>query len=118
MHKVAADSRAGPDSSFISSGNVVAWDWDFGDGGTSSLQNPSHTYTQSGTYNVSLSVTSDPVLSTPSQCPMSFIIPTMAEFEPDPATQTIMNPNFNFINLSSGGLTYAWTFGDGGLHTV
>jgi gliding motility-associated-like protein len=107
------------DSSFISSGNVVAWDWDFGDGGTSSLQNPSHTYTQSGTYNVSLSVTSD------SGCVNTITMPNvvtvypgpLAEFEPDPATQTIMNPNFNFINLSSGGLTYAWTFGDGGSST-
>lgn len=32
----------------------TSWDWDFGDGGTSTLQNPSHTYNAPGTYTVSL----------------------------------------------------------------
>lgn len=34
------------------------WLWDFGDGNTSNLQNPSHTYINAGTYNVSLTTTS------------------------------------------------------------
>ncbi len=33
--------------------------WDFGDGTTSTLQNPDHVYTQNGTYTVSLTVTND-----------------------------------------------------------
>ncbi|MCH2043825.1 MAG: T9SS-dependent M36 family metallopeptidase [Saprospiraceae bacterium] len=33
------------------------WAWDFGDGNTSTAQNPSHTYTTNGTYTVSLTVT-------------------------------------------------------------
>ncbi len=32
----------------------TAWSWTFGDGGTSTAQNPSHTYTTAGTYTVSL----------------------------------------------------------------
>ncbi|MGJ8666955.1 MAG: HYR domain-containing protein [Patiriisocius sp.] len=36
---------------------IIAWDWDFGDGNTSSFQNPSHTYTTSGVFNVSLTIT-------------------------------------------------------------
>ena len=32
------------------------WQWDFGDGTTSNLQNPNHTYLQAGTYDVSLFV--------------------------------------------------------------
>lgn len=35
---------------------ATAWAWDFGDGGTSPLQNPTHTYAASGTYPVSLVV--------------------------------------------------------------
>ncbi|MDP6684457.1 MAG: carboxypeptidase regulatory-like domain-containing protein, partial [Candidatus Marinimicrobia bacterium] len=35
---------------------IVAWFWDFGDGGTSNVQNPSHTYTMQGTYDVSLMI--------------------------------------------------------------
>lgn len=34
-----------------------SWSWTFGDGGTSSSQNPVHTYTAGGTYNVNLSAT-------------------------------------------------------------
>jgi PKD repeat protein len=39
-----------------SSGNPVTWDWDFGDGSHSSLQNPSHVYTTAGSYPVTLSL--------------------------------------------------------------
>lgn len=35
----------------------TAWSWDFGDGATSTAQNPSHTYTAAGTYTVSLTAT-------------------------------------------------------------
>jgi PKD repeat protein len=39
------------------SGNApTAWHWDFGDGATSDEENPSHTYTQAGTYTVRLKV--------------------------------------------------------------
>ena len=36
---------------------VISWSWDFGDGGTSTEQNPTHIYTGDGTYTVTLSVT-------------------------------------------------------------
>jgi beta propeller repeat protein len=35
-------------------GSPSAWHWDFGDGGSSPLQNPSHTYSTAGTYTVNL----------------------------------------------------------------
>lgn len=38
------------------SGNVLNWNWMFGDGGTSTAQNPQHTYGDTGTYCVTLSV--------------------------------------------------------------
>lgn len=37
---------------------VLSYLWDFGDGTTSALANPTHTYTQQGKYNVSLKMTS------------------------------------------------------------
>jgi len=40
-------------------GTIIAYQWDFGDGATSTLQHPSHTYSSLGSYNVSLVVTSD-----------------------------------------------------------
>ncbi len=36
--------------------NATAWTWNFGDGQTSTVQNPSHTYNSPGTYTVSLNV--------------------------------------------------------------
>ncbi|MDB2539188.1 PKD domain-containing protein, partial [Flavobacteriales bacterium] len=41
----------------LSTGTPTSWAWDFGDGTTSSLQNPTHTYASVGTYDVSLTVT-------------------------------------------------------------
>ena len=37
-------------------GDVVAYDWDFDDGGSSNEAEPSHTFMQNGTYNVTLTV--------------------------------------------------------------
>ncbi len=39
--------------------SIVSWHWDFGDGTTSSLQNPTHTFAASGIYNVCLTVTAN-----------------------------------------------------------
>jgi serine protease len=47
------------DTSSDSDGSIVSRSWNFGDGGTSSATNPSHTYASAGTYNVSLTVTDD-----------------------------------------------------------
>ncbi len=35
---------------------IVAWSWDFGDGGSSALQNPTHTFTDFGMFDISLTV--------------------------------------------------------------
>jgi gliding motility-associated-like protein len=38
----------------LSQGNVLIWDWDFGDGNSSSSQNPVHQYQEKGVYTVML----------------------------------------------------------------
>jgi PKD repeat protein len=45
------------DTSTDPDGTIVSWLWDFGDGNTSTLQNPTHTYAVDGSYTVSLTVT-------------------------------------------------------------
>ncbi len=47
------------DQSSDPDGTVESWSWDFGDGATSTAQNPSHTYDADGTYTVTLTVTDD-----------------------------------------------------------
>ncbi|HSO70022.1 MAG TPA: S8 family serine peptidase [Arachnia sp.] len=45
------------DNSTDTDGSITAWSWAFGDGGTSTVQNPDHTYAAGGTYTVTLTVT-------------------------------------------------------------
>src|SRR6185503_10011473 len=56
---VYTTDHAGSDPGFIdrstdSDGHVVAWSWNFGDGGTSNQQNPTHHYANAGTYTITL----------------------------------------------------------------
>jgi PKD repeat protein len=58
---------ASTDVSFVdfSTGDgIYAWSWNFGDGGTSALRNPTHPYTTAGTYTVSLTITAPDGTST------------------------------------------------------
>ena len=47
------------DRSSDQDGSVTGWDWNFGDGGSSSVREPAHTYQAAGTYTVTLTVTDD-----------------------------------------------------------
>ena len=47
------------DASTDSDGTIASRAWNFGDGGTATTANPSHTYTAAGTYTVALTVTDD-----------------------------------------------------------
>lgn len=47
------------DHSTDSDGVITSWSWNFGDGNTSSSQNPVHNYSEAGTYDVSLKVIDD-----------------------------------------------------------
>ncbi len=93
------------------------WHWDFGDGTTSTLQNPSHTYASTGTYNVTLLV-------------RNFV--TGCEHM-RPATIIIINEEANFIasadtvckytpiaftatgNIIANVASFNWNFGDGNM---
>ena len=43
----------------LSIGDITGWEWNFGDGSTSALQNPSHVFTSPGEYDIALSVSND-----------------------------------------------------------
>ena len=58
QHKPTADFTSIPIALTVNftdtSLGATSWSWDFGDGTTSTLQNPSHTYTAAGNYTVAL----------------------------------------------------------------
>lgn len=47
------------DTSTDSDGSILSWSWDFGDGGSSTAQNPVHSYASAGSYTVDLTATDD-----------------------------------------------------------
>lgn len=47
------------DTSSDEDGGIAGWNWSFGDGSLSTLQNPTHTFTAAGSYTVSLTVADD-----------------------------------------------------------
>jgi len=110
------------DDSVDGSSPVEAWTWDFGDGETSTEENPSHVYENAGTYNVSLTVTSDDgsdeeiranVITVTSG---SGTAPTAA-FSADVVTGNAPL-TVQFTDESTEGTspitTWRWDFGDGG----
>lgn len=59
LHPIADFSYENGQFTDNSTNNPTAWNWEFGDGTTSTVQNPCHDYSQDGTYTVTLTVTND-----------------------------------------------------------
>ena len=103
----------------LSVDSVDSWVWDFGDGGTSTLQNPLYTYTDAGTYDVSLTVGgpggSDDMVKV--DYISVFVNAPIANFEGSPTTGQA--PLLvNFTDLSTGDIdAWSWDFGDSGSST-
>jgi PKD repeat protein len=93
---------------------ATSWSWNFGDGGTSSAQNPAHVYNAPGTYTIQLTVNGQSFASR--VVSVSSGVASDFSFSPsNPTTQT----NINFIDRSSGSITsWFWNFGDGTSSTL
>lgn len=98
------------------SSNATSWSWDFGDGYTSDNQNPVHTYTSVGIYNVSLTVQNEEGSDT--ELKANYINVTeagnlpVADFVASPISGNA--PLYvSFTNKSLYDDTWLWDFGDG-----
>jgi len=102
---------------FSSAETPISYLWDFGDGTTSNLQNPSHLFDNVGNYPITLTIWTD-----------AGCIDTLIQFEPDivnvrpiPEAKFSVNPKqtdicdseIQFTNLSSLGQEYLYIFDDG-----
>lgn len=98
-----------------SSGDIATWLWDFGDGSTSSLQNPQHLYQYEGAFEVCLTVINAQgnlssttcetiVIEAPDLC--------LADFDFEIVGNDL--PGVQFTDVSQGiANTWEWDFGDG-----
>ena len=106
-----------PNTSAIGLGTMT-YEWSFGDGGTSVLQNPTHSYLAAGAYTVRLIVTSDKGCKDTISKPVTVNPKPIASFTINAASQCLSGNNFSFTNTSTiipiATLTYQWSFGDGG----
>ncbi len=106
-----------------SSGVPTSWSWDFGDGNTSTEQNPSHTYDAAGTYTVSLTASNS--CGDDTQTKADYITVTeppcnapVADFTGSPTSGTAPL-SVSFTDQSTNNPTsWSWDFGDGGTSTA
>ena len=107
-------------------GGPLTYDWDFGDGGSSTLLNPTHTYASptAAFYTVTFTVTGDDEDTCGSKTDATIVTITESDplevdaggpYEVDacPCPGEGATVNFNSTASGTGTLTYAWDFGDG-----
>ncbi len=97
-----------------STGTVDSWSWDFGDGNLSTQQNPSHTYSTGGSYNVCLITMNscgmkDTICNTITVCDA---LVAGFNFSSNENTVTVMDTTLNSVT------NWLWDFGDGSTGTT
>lgn len=99
-------------------GTIVEWSWDFGNGVTTTEQNPSYCYPEIGVYTPVFSVEDEFGCYNDYSAPgLIWVADQFPDVQASSGYQLNCNPpaDFIFSNTSSGAseLTYEWNFGDG-----
>ena len=104
-----------------STGGPDTWAWDFGEGNTSALQNPSFVYNTPGVYNITLNASSPYSFGIAFQNNITVTLPAapIANFTSTPNNGTA-SLFVQFNDTSTGGhvTSYAWDFGEGGSDNI
>jgi len=98
----------------ISTNFPTSWYWIFDDGFTSTFQNPFHTYTSAGIYNVTLIATNTFGTDTFSQT----IIINSLNASIDIFSTIVINQPIQFNANAAGAIAWQWDFGDGYFATI
>ncbi len=118
LNAVDNESCAGEITEFEIDGTGISTStWDFGDGTSLNLLNPSsvsHYYNQPGVYSITATVTNIYGCTDTTTFINELIVhPTpIASFTTNYTTADIVYPYFEFYDLSSGATNYYWDFGD------
>src|SRR6185436_622618 len=107
------------DGSTDPDGTIASRSWMFGDGGTSSATNPTHTYAAAGTYTVALTVTDNGGLTNSTSRSVTVTVPPPPNQAPTEAfTNSCTDLACSFTDGSTDPdgtiASRSWTFGDGG----
>ena len=102
------------------SSTIIDWQWNFGNGASSTDQNPSYSYPSIGTYEVSLIVTDDNGCDSTAVKTDYITVssPPTASFTVTPTSSCSTPLEISLTNTSTNsaggttGLTYEWDFGD------
>jgi PKD repeat protein len=109
------------DVDFISStqGSNLSYFWDFGDGSTSNLPQPVHTYVSSGNFDVRL-IVSDPYGCSDTLSRTDYIqtMNPSASYIPPPTTVGCAPLTTRFTDATFGAVSWLWDFGDGTTSTL
>lgn len=96
-----------------SSTNATDYLWDFGDGITSTVTNPSHIYSQAGAFTISLAAGNGIATDTLTRTGyITTVAPPVAAFSASPISGTVPL-TVTFANSSTNAAGYLWDFGDG-----
>ena len=98
----------------LSTGGVSSWNWDYGDGQSSTDQNPAHTYNNSGTFTVALTVSDGTSEITATKDNYIIVLDSLfSDFTAEPLTGDAPL-EVTFTDQSAGDITsWLWDFGDG-----
>jgi len=98
---------------------VTAWLWNFGDGNTSTVKNPIHTYASAGTYTVTLNASNAYGFSNATRTNyITVLAPPAANFTANVTTGNAPL-TVQFTDQSTGNVTaWLWNFGDGNTSAV
>lgn len=98
---------------------IAQYNWNFGDGGTSTVANPTYIYNTDGVYDISLSVVSV------DGCPGDITIPDLISVYSSPIVDYFVNPQIanvdqivTFTDMTLNPMNWFWDFGDGNTSTV
>lgn len=101
-----------------SNGYPVTWSWDFGDGGTSTIQNPQHIYNANGWYSITLSI-SNPSIGCSDHITKNVLASDStgggchAAFMVVPDSMNTPPYTYHFFDQSTGYIvSWLWNFGD------
>ncbi|NRA75536.1 MAG: HYR domain-containing protein [Planctomycetes bacterium] len=94
-------------------GPITDWLWDFGDGGTSIVQSPTHVYTLEGDYTVTL-IVSGPGGSGSMSCPACIHVEVPPDYVLELTSGMVMEGDlgsFSILLDNNGSEIQAWSFG-------